>query len=145
MRIVAGGFQRDDVFGFVGFAVVVGIAHAEDAASFGEVHPVVFAHANVHAHFEALVKNTALGFAFGRGSKHQHAITLGAFVIFRPKMGVAFDDDDAALGVHTEAGGGDDVGRLGDELDDDARVGRLGRLGCIVSSKQGEGKGGQKY
>ena len=55
-------------------------------------------------------------------------------------MGVTFDDDYSAFCVHPEAGGCDDVGRFGDEFDDDARV---GRLGCICSNEH-KGKGGQR-
>ena len=53
-------------------------------------------------------------------------------------MGVTFDDDHSAFCVHPEAGWGDDVGRFGDEFDDDARVRRLGRT--VSNERKGEGE-----
>ena len=53
-------------------------------------------------------------------------------------MGVTFDDDYSAFCIHPEAGGCDDVGRFGDEFDDDARVGRLGRT--VSNERKGEGE-----
>ena len=63
---------------------------------------------------------------------------FGAFVLGRALVGVVLDDPDAAALVHGDAGGGDEVGFLGDQLYGEARVGGDGRGGGRGRNARGD-------
>ena len=137
VRVGAGGFHHDNILGLVCLAVAGGVLHPQDAAAFCKVYPVVSADRGVHAHVESLIKNRPFRFAIGLGGEHQHAITLGALIILRTKVGVTLDDNYPALSIYTDTGGGDNIWGLSDQFDDDALVGRFGRVSALEAREDG--------
>ena len=140
VRIIALGVEKSDALLDVGLAGALRILEPQDLVARGQVDRAVGMHGYVHGvpgAFEEGGETVRLAVAF-RVLDHANAVELGPLVVGGSEVRMALDDQQPAPGVEIQADRMHDVRRLGEQLDDETRVGGFGEFGLLRNYRGGD-------